>query len=56
MVKSKKKVLIIEDDELLLELFERAIKKTGCQVKVARDGQEGLKIINANKIDIVFLD
>ena len=50
------KILIIEDEEILLELIQRRLTQEGYQVDVARDGQEGLEKLKENKPDIVLLD
>ncbi len=51
-----KKVLIIEDEEILLELLEKKLVQEGYDVKVAKDGVEGLEKIEERKPDIILLD
>lgn len=53
---SKEKVLIIEDEEVLLDVLQEKLKKEGYQVEVARDGEEGLIRTRSFKPDIVLLD
>ncbi len=51
-----KKVLCIEDEHFINELYARALGKAGYEVKVIMDGEEGLKEILTNTYDIVLLD
>ncbi len=52
----KKKVLIIEDDPYLSEMYKMKFELEGFIVLVARDGQEGLDSAFSNKPDIILLD
>jgi two-component system alkaline phosphatase synthesis response regulator PhoP len=51
-----KKILIIEDDKILLELLEKKLKDVGFEVVLAIDGEEGLEKIRSEKPDLVLLD
>lgn len=51
-----KKILIVEDEEILLNLLERKLKEKGYEVSVAKDGEEGLKVMREVKPDLVLLD
>ena len=51
-----KKILIIEDEEILLELIQKRLIQEGYQVVVAKDGQEGLEKLRQEKIDLILLD
>jgi len=51
-----KKILIIEDEELLCNLLERKLNEEGYQVSVAKDGVEGMKMIKETKPDLILLD
>ena len=52
----KKKVLIIEDDPYLSEMYQMKFELEGYTVLVARDGQEGLDSAFTTKPDIILLD
>ena len=52
----KKVVLVIEDDPIMLNLYENAFKSKGVQVFVAHDGEEGLKLIQETLPNCVILD
>ncbi|HSX36607.1 MAG TPA: response regulator [Patescibacteria group bacterium] len=51
-----KKVLIIEDEHFIGELYTRALGKAGYDVTVIADGQEALKAAQTNAYDIILLD
>ena len=51
-----RKVLIIEDEHFIGELYTRALTKGGYQVTVVKDGNEGLKTAETNQYDIILLD
>jgi len=51
-----KKILIIEDDELLLGLLEKKLKDENYDVFIARDGVEGLASLRKTKPDLILLD
>lgn len=40
-----KKILLIEDEELMINLLQRKLTKEGYEVSLARDGEEGLKLV-----------
>ncbi len=50
------KVLIIEDDEPILKLYETKLSKEGFDVSVARDGKEGIERAKNMKPEIIMLD
>jgi two-component system alkaline phosphatase synthesis response regulator PhoP len=51
-----KKILIVEDEEILLDLLRKKLINQGYGVVVARDGEEGLRIMREEKPDLVLLD
>src|SRR4051812_44654180 len=50
------KILCIEDEHFISELYARALTKAGYEVQVAVDGQEGLQQAETDKYDIILLD
>ncbi len=51
-----KKILCIEDEQFIGELYARALEKVGYSVKVVADGEAGLhEAVNGN-YDIILLD
>lgn len=53
---SKKRVLCIEDEHFISELYTRALRKAGYEVTVSADGVEGLNRAKTGEFDIVLLD
>jgi DNA-binding response OmpR family regulator len=51
-----KKVLIIEDEQFISELYIRALSKAGYEVHVVIDGEAALKEAQSNAYDIILLD
>lgn len=51
-----KKVLIVEDDELLLSLLEGQFTDSGYKVIKAGNGEEGLSMYRQEKPDIIIAD
>lgn len=51
-----KKILIIEDEEVIINLLQKKVIREGYQVSIARDGEEGLRIMGEEKPDLVLLD
>lgn len=52
----QKRILCIEDEFFISELYERALKKAGYDVTTALNGSDGLEIAQTNNYDIVLLD
>src|SRR6187431_693734 len=51
-----KKILCIEDEQFIGELYSRALEKEGYEVKIVADGADGLhEAVNGN-YDIILLD
>ncbi len=53
---AKKKILCIEDERFIGELYERALTQGGYDVKVVSNGQEGLNEAKTNAYDVILLD
>lgn len=51
-----KKVLCIEDEHFISELYARALTKAGYSVDVQLDGQKGLAAAQTDRYDIILLD
>ena len=51
-----KKVLFIEDDPFLIEIYSTKLKDAGYDVEVAVDGEEGFNKLKEKKPDLVLLD
>jgi DNA-binding response OmpR family regulator len=51
-----KKILCIEDERFISELYARALRKAGYEVKTAEDGEVGLHEAVSGQYDIILLD
>ncbi len=51
-----KKILIVEDEEILAELFETVLKDAGYEVTVVYNGMSALEHLGSNTPDLVTLD
>ena len=53
---ASKKVLCIEDEHFIGELYERALGKSGYETTLEIDGAKGLVLAQTNQFDIILLD
>ena len=51
-----KKILLIEDEQLMIELLEKKLIREGYQVVVAKDGVEGLEKVKKEAPNIILTD
>lgn len=56
MEPSQTKILIVEDEEILLTALSEELKQEGFQVVGAKDGVEGVEMVQSEKPDLVLLD
>jgi CheY-like chemotaxis protein len=50
------KVLVIDDDAVVAEMYRLALSRAGHDVAVARDGQDGLRMAASDPPGVIFLD
>ena|SRR3989338_6823126 len=53
---NSKKILLVEDEDFIRDLYVRQLTKEGFQVKSAPDGQTGLNTLKAETFDLLLLD
>lgn len=51
-----KKILLIEDDPFLIDIYSTKLKESGFEFLVAKDGSEALTLLKKTKPDLVILD
>lgn len=51
-----KKILLVEDEEIMINLLQRKLTQEGYELSVARDGIEGLNKVKQDKPDLILLD
>ncbi|MBU0708652.1 response regulator [Patescibacteria group bacterium] len=56
--KEEFKILLVEDDTFVKDLYVRTLTKRGYQVLIAEDGEAGLEVLreNLDKVGLVLLD
>lgn len=54
--KAMKKILLIEDEELIIKLLSKKLDAAGYDVALAMNGQEGIEKMRENMPDLVLLD
>lgn len=52
----QKKILMIEDDEFIRELYSRQVKNAGYDIESTPSGKEGLDFLAKNHYDLLMLD
>lgn len=53
---TSRRILIIEDDEFISDVYQKKLALEGYSVDLARDGEEALRKIREQKPDLVLLD
>lgn len=53
---TRPKILITEDDPLLVKMYKTKLESEGYEVYVGKDGQEGLEIAIKQTPDLIILD
>ena len=51
-----KKILVVDDEKDIRELFEEYLTKKGYAVKAAKDGPGAISMTDVEKFDFIFLD
>jgi len=52
----KKKILVIDDEELITKSLLRLLSKEGYEVSIARNGSEAMEIIKDTTFDLIVSD
>lgn len=52
----KKKILVVDDEELIREMFEMAFEQAGYEVRSAESAEDALEILKDEKFWVMFLD
>jgi len=51
-----KKILIVEDDPFLIDIYTTKLKDSGFSVEVAKEGESALRKLTEEKFDLLLLD
>jgi two-component system cell cycle sensor histidine kinase/response regulator CckA len=57
-VRGKETVLLVDDEDMIIDVAQRMLKKLGYKVLTARDGKEAVEVFRKyrDKIDVIILD
>lgn len=50
------KIILVEDDNDLREMYKRKLEMEGYKISTAKDGISALSVIEKNKFDLILLD
>ena len=53
---SEKKILIVEDDKMISNMYQTKLKQEGYNVLIAEDGAQGLDLAVKERPDLILLD
>ena len=53
---SEKKILVVDDEEMIRDIFEQAFTIAGYSVRLAKSAEEALEVLKDDKIQVMFLD
>lgn len=51
-----KKILLIEDDVFVADLYKKVLEKADYEVAIAEDGEAALEIVKQDSYDLILLD
>lgn len=55
-LKIMQKILLVEDDPFLIDIYKKKLTKAGFSLEVAEDGEKALEAAKAQKPDLILLD
>jgi len=53
---SNRTLLVVDDEEAILNMFEQAFSLDGYKVRTAESAEEALELLKGEKIQVMFLD
>ncbi len=54
--KTKKKILLIEDEKEMAEMYRDVFKRAGFEIKLALTAEEGWELLEKEQFDLILLD
>jgi len=51
-----KRILLVEDDPFLIDIYQKKLEDSGFLVEVANDGERALEILKEKNFDLMLLD
>ncbi|MBU4427602.1 MAG: response regulator [Desulfobacterales bacterium] len=55
-MKRKQTILVVDDEAMILRVFERLLSKEGYTVLTASNGKEALELVRKKSLELVILD
>ena len=52
----EKKILVVDDESSIRDLFADSFSEAGYEVRAAETGEQALEILSRERIDVIFLD
>src|SRR3989338_11294305 len=56
MIKKKMKILVVEDESFLLDLYQIKLEQSGFEVIKACNGKEGMSLVRLEQPNLILLD
>ena len=56
MPENKQKILIVEDEQVIAQMYFFKLESEGFKVKIANNGEEGLRAVSEFAPDLILLD
>ncbi len=53
---TKKKILLVDDDQFLVDLLSEKVTKAGYEALKAHNGTDAIEVVSKNKPDLILLD
>ncbi|MFC1814263.1 response regulator [Thermodesulfobacteriota bacterium] len=53
---SEKKILVVDDEEIIRDMFEHAFSQFGYEVRTAENAEEAMNVLRKESIMVMFLD
>ncbi len=50
------KLVLVEDNEMNVDMLSRRLLRRGFEVVIARDGEEGVRMVQSEKPDLILMD
>ena len=51
-----KRILLVEDDPFLIDIYQKKLEDSGFKVEVAKDGEKAFEILKEKNFDLILLD
>lgn len=56
MERERARILVVDDEEVIRQSYERSLEGVSCTVRTALSGQDAIRIMEENPCDVVLVD